>query len=192
MRCSALMWSMTGSTAARRFVSRRMEAVTRRTCPDPDPKPVRVVVAAGRHGCGELHAGELLQVGDHGPSVCPTVQRLCMEHELSTLWGRQGDADLAAELVRRSGFPTADALDVRGMERIDLGVALMLILGTHPLRISSSGPKRPSSAASPLAPRCDLLCGQLNGKREVPVLLDLRVYIGAWSAGTSLPSRSPI
>ena len=28
MRCSALTWPMTGSTAARRFISRRMEAVT--------------------------------------------------------------------------------------------------------------------------------------------------------------------
>ena len=29
-----LDWPMTGSTAARRFISRRMEAVTRRTCPE--------------------------------------------------------------------------------------------------------------------------------------------------------------
>jgi hypothetical protein len=46
MRCSALTWMM-GSAAARRFVTRRMEAVTRRTSPEMQtPEPVRVVVAA--------------------------------------------------------------------------------------------------------------------------------------------------
>ena len=59
-----------------------------------------------------------------------------MEHELSTLRGRHGggDTDLAAELVRRAGFALADALDLRRMQRIDLGAALMLILAAHPLR----------------------------------------------------------
>src|ERR1700682_5709838 len=33
MRCSALTWPMTGSTAARRFISRRIGRVTRRTWP---------------------------------------------------------------------------------------------------------------------------------------------------------------
>ena len=68
-----------------------------------------------------LNAGELLHVGDHGAERVSVegiaVQRLGMEHELSALWGRHGggDTDLAAELVRRAGFPLADALDLRGM-----------------------------------------------------------------------------
>jgi hypothetical protein len=96
-----------------------------------------------------LHAGEL---GAEGvPVEGIAVQRLGMEHELSALRGRHGggDTDPAAELVRRTGFPLADALDLRRVQRIDLGAALMLILvRTHCAR-SSSGPKRASSAASP-------------------------------------------
>src|ERR1700759_4103989 len=91
---------------------------------DPDPEPVRVVVAAvpfGDGGAARRHAGELLHVGDHGTEGVPVegvaVQRLGMEHELSTLWGRRGggDTNLAAELVRRAGFSLSDALDLRGM-----------------------------------------------------------------------------
>jgi len=33
MQCSALVWPMTGSTAARRFISRRIGLVTRRAWP---------------------------------------------------------------------------------------------------------------------------------------------------------------
>ena len=68
-----------------------------------------------------LHAGELLHVGDYGAERVPVegiaMQCLGMEHELSAFRGRHGggDADLAAELVRRAGFPLADALDLRGM-----------------------------------------------------------------------------
>src|SRR5215831_17470338 len=64
---------------------------------------------------------ELFHVGDHGTERVPVegiaVQRLGMEHELSALRGRHGggDTDLAAELVRRAGFPLADALDLRRM-----------------------------------------------------------------------------
>src|SRR6476619_7452055 len=122
MRCSALTWPMTGSTAARRFISRRMEAVTRRTCPE--------IQTLSR--CGWLwpryplstwmrRASTLLHVGDHRAERVPVegiaVQRLGMEHELSALRGRHGGGhtDLAAELVRRAGFPLADALDLRGM-----------------------------------------------------------------------------
>ena len=59
-----------------------------------------------------------------------------MEHELPALRRRHGGGytDLAAELVGRAGFPLADALDLRRMQRIDLGAALMLILAAHPLR----------------------------------------------------------
>lgn len=68
-----------------------------------------------------LHAGELFHVGDHGAERVPVegiaVQCLGMEHELSALRGRHGgsDTDLAAELVRRAGFPLVDALDLRRM-----------------------------------------------------------------------------
>jgi hypothetical protein len=68
-----------------------------------------------------LHAGELLHVGDYGTERVPVegiaVQGLGVEHELSALRRRHGggDADLAAELVRRAGFTLANALDLRGM-----------------------------------------------------------------------------
>ncbi|MET4262502.1 hypothetical protein ABIC09_007480 [Bradyrhizobium sp. S3.12.5] len=58
-----------------------------------------------------LHAGQLLHVGDHGAERVAVegiaVQGLGMEHELSALRRRHGggDTDLAAELVRRAGFP---------------------------------------------------------------------------------------
>ena len=144
MRCSALTWPMTGSTAARRFISRRMEAVTRRTWPEIQTlNRCGWVVAAVPFvdvNAASLHAGELLHVGDHGAASVPiegiAIQCLGMEHELSALRGGHGggDTDLAAELVRCAGFPLADALDLWRMCRIDLGAALMLILGAHPLR----------------------------------------------------------
>ena len=102
-----------------------MEAVTRRTCPE-----IQTLSRCGwlwpRYpfvdmDAASLHAGELLHVGDHGAERVPVegiaVQRLGMEHELSALRGRHGggDTDLAAELVRRAGFPLADALDLRRM-----------------------------------------------------------------------------
>jgi hypothetical protein len=43
LRCSALRWPMTGSTAARRLISRRIEAGTLRTWPDSDPELVTAV-----------------------------------------------------------------------------------------------------------------------------------------------------
>src|ERR1700754_5121960 len=91
---------------------------------EQDPGPVRGVVAPVPFvdmDAASRHAGELLHVGDHGAERVPiegiAVQRLGMEHELSALRGRHGggDTDLAAELVRRTGFPLADALDLRGM-----------------------------------------------------------------------------
>src|SRR5882724_1814811 len=124
MRCSTLTWPMTGSTAARRFISRRLEAVTADLPRDTDPELVGVVVAAVSFvdmDAASLHAGELLPVGDHGAERVPVegiaVQRLGVEHELSALRGRHGggDTDLPAALVRRAGFPLADALDLRRM-----------------------------------------------------------------------------
>ena len=59
----------------------------------------------------------------------------------------RGDRDLAAELVGRPGLAFADALDLRGVQRIDLGPALALLLVADlDAPRSSSGPKRSSSA----------------------------------------------
>ena len=115
---------MTGSTAAPLHLttdgSRDAADLTR----DPDPEPVRVVVATVPFvdmDAASLHAGELLHVGDHGAERVPVeriaMQGLGMEHELSALRRRHGggETDLAAELVRRAGLPLADALDLRGM-----------------------------------------------------------------------------
>lgn len=68
-----------------------------------------------------LHAGELLDVADYGAERVPVegiaMQGLDIEQELSAFRRRHGggDADLAAELVGRAGFPFADALDLRRM-----------------------------------------------------------------------------
>lgn len=97
---------MTGSTAARRFISRRMEAVTRRTCPEIQtlnrcgwlwPRYPFVDMDAAR-----LHASELLRIGDHGAERVPVegiaVQCLGMEHELSAVWEVTGVAILTLHL----------------------------------------------------------------------------------------------
>src|SRR5690349_11825739 len=66
------------------------------------------------------------------------VQRLGMEHKLSAsglcCWGRH--RPLAAELVRGTCLALANALDLRGVQRVDLGSALAVILKTHPHRQS--------------------------------------------------------
>ncbi len=61
------------------------------------------------------------------------MQRLGMEHELTTLGGcdRCRDRDLASELVGRAGLALADALNLRRVERIDLGAALAVVLVAH-------------------------------------------------------------
>lgn len=87
---------------------------------DPDPEPVRVVVATVPFGdvdAASLHAGELLH-GDHGAEGVP-IEGIAMQclgkHELFALLGGHGggDTDLATELVRRAGIAFADALDLR-------------------------------------------------------------------------------
>jgi hypothetical protein len=66
------------------------------------------------------------------------VQGLGMQHKLTALWPcrRRGDRHLAAELVRRPGLALADALDLGGVQRIDLGAALAVILEANPHRQS--------------------------------------------------------
>lgn len=86
---------------------------------DPDPEPVRMVVAAipfVNVDAASLHAGEL-SIGDHGAEGVPiegiAMQCLGREHERLPFGEVTGDdTDLAAELVRCAGFPLADALDL--------------------------------------------------------------------------------
>ena len=56
-----------------------------------------------------------------------------MGDELSALGVavRRGHGDLDAKLVRAMGLALADALHFRGMQGIDLGSALLLLLLTH-------------------------------------------------------------
>ena len=92
------------------------------------------VDAARRNTC------ELFEIGDDGTErvavIGIAVQRLGMQHELPAFGrgGRRGNRDLAAELVRRPGLAFADALHLGGVQRIDLGAALTLLLMANPLR----------------------------------------------------------
>jgi hypothetical protein len=142
MRCSALTWPMTGSIAARRFISRRMEAVTRRTCPEIQTLS-RCVWLWPRYPLSTWmrRASTPVSFSMSGPSVCPSQRLPCIALAWSTkcppfgyVTGGGGDTELAAELVRRAGFTLADALDLRSMKHIDLWTALMLFLGAHPQR----------------------------------------------------------
>src|SRR5438270_13370513 len=64
------------------------------------------------------------------------MQRLGVQHELAAFGfcRRGGDRHFAAELIGRPSFAFADALDLGGMQRINLGAALALILKAHPHR----------------------------------------------------------
>lgn len=82
---------------------------------DPDPEPMRVVVAAISFvdaDAASLHAG-----AKRVPVEGIAMKGLGMEHELPALRRRHGggDTDLSAELVRRAGLTLADALNLRGM-----------------------------------------------------------------------------
>ncbi len=92
------------------------------------------VDAAHRNTC------ELFEVGDDGSErvavIRVAVQRLGVQHELPTFGrgDRSDNRDLAAEFVRRPGLAFADALHLGGVQRIDLGAALTLLLMTNPQR----------------------------------------------------------
>ena len=137
---------MTGSTAARRLISRRIGCGDPpHLAADPDAELLFVIVAAialvDMDAAG-LDAGQLLQLGDDRPQRVAVeriaVQGLGVQHELAAfgLGRRGGDRHLAAELVRRPRFALADALHLGGVQRIDLGAALAVILEAHPHRQS--------------------------------------------------------
>src|ERR1700677_435085 len=142
MRCSALRWPMTGSTAERRRNSRLICGVTPRFWPEKDPELVvgrRIVAAVSlvREDARDGVADQCLHVRDHGCQRVTVIrvsrQRLHMGDELAALAVLEGggNADLDAELVRPMGFALADAFDFRGMQGIDLRPALMLLLLAH-------------------------------------------------------------
>jgi hypothetical protein len=87
-----------------------------------------------------LDPGQRFQLGDHRPQSVAikgvAMQCLGVQHKLAAfgLGGRGRHRHLAAELIRRPGFPLADAFDLRRVQRINLGAALPVILETHPHR----------------------------------------------------------
>src|SRR3546814_20684740 len=81
-----------------------------------------------------------LRISDWSSDVCSSdrgsgvaVQGRCVQHELAALGPghRGGDRDLAAELIGRPGLALADALDLGGMQAVELPAALALPLATH-------------------------------------------------------------
>src|SRR5437899_638241 len=85
-------------------------------------------------GALDLTAGELLGIFDDGAQGVSIIeiarQRPGVQHEPAAGSAGVGgdDRDLDAELVRRRGLALADALGLRGMERIELVAALALLL----------------------------------------------------------------
>src|SRR5205823_9370138 len=77
-----------------------------------------------------------------GPSVWPSNGLPCKALACSTNWPPLGLVagvaidTLQPELVRRPRFAFADALHLRGVQRIDLGAALPVILEAYPHRQS--------------------------------------------------------
>src|SRR5580704_17802162 len=110
------MWPIRGSIAERRLSSRLMEPKTPRFCPEMKT----------RRGLGALDdvAQGVTVVGSAG-------QCLGVEHELAGRGTGVGgdDRDLDAELVGCAGLALADALDLGGVEGIELPAALALLLG---------------------------------------------------------------
>src|SRR3984885_3968319 len=90
--------------------------------------------AAHRNTC------ELFEVDDDGSErvavIRVAVQGLGVQHELPTFGrgDRSDNRDLAAEFVGCPGLAFADALHLGGVQRIDLGAALALLLMTNPQR----------------------------------------------------------
>src|SRR5215470_6978114 len=90
------MCPMTGSTAARRRISRRIGAVTRRTA-DPDAELLGVVVATIAFvdvDAAGLDPGQRFQLGDHWPQSVAVkrvaVQRFGVQYKLTAPRFREG------------------------------------------------------------------------------------------------------
>ena len=110
---------------------------------DPDPEPVGIAVTAiALVAMDAAHRGtcELFKIGDDGTErmavIRVAMQRLGVQHELPAFGcgDRGDDRDLAAELVGCPGLAFADTLHLGGVQRIDLGAALALLLMTNPQR----------------------------------------------------------
>src|ERR1700676_4555728 len=110
---------------------------------DPDLEPIGIVVAAialVAVDAAHRNTCELFKIGDDGTErvavIRISVQGLGVQHELPALGrGDRGDnRDLAAELVGRPGLAFADALHLGGVQRVDLGAALALLLMADPQR----------------------------------------------------------
>ena len=104
------------------------------------------------------------EIGDDRPQGVAVeriaVQRLGVQHELAALGlgRRRRDRHLAAELVGRPGLALADALDLGGVQRIDLVAALAVVLEAHPV---SQGQEIGEALLS--APRRRRSCGGCRG-----------------------------
>ena len=124
--------------AERRRSSRLMMPKTPRFWPEMKTRRgLRRIVAAISLvdvGAFDLASGEALGVLDGGAQGVAVVgiarQRLGVQHELAARGTGIGgdDRDLDAELVGRAGLALADALDLRGVEGIELPAALALAL----------------------------------------------------------------
>src|ERR1700704_5478291 len=140
MRCSALRWPMTGSTADLRRSSRLIFGVTPRFWPERKTLSLwsggalwpRYPLSARMRAM--VLPAKRLHVRDHGRQGVTVIwiagQRLHMGDELAALAVLEGggNAHLDAELVRPMGLALADAFDFRRMQGIDLRPALMLLL----------------------------------------------------------------
>jgi hypothetical protein len=98
---------------------------------------------------------ELFEVGDDGTErvavIGIAVQGLGMQYELPAFGrgGRRGNRDFAAKFVRCPGLAFADALHLGGVQRVDLGTALTLLLMANPVCEIEQRTKASSSAGSP-------------------------------------------
>src|ERR1700730_14664319 len=110
---------------------------------DPDLEPIGIVVAAiplVAVDAAHRNTCEYFKIGDDGTKrvavIGVAVQRLGVQHELPALGrgDRGDDRDLAAELVGRPRLAFADALHLGGVQRVDLGAALALLLMADPQR----------------------------------------------------------
>src|ERR1700726_3882318 len=111
---------MIGSTAARRFISRRSgnSSAIRSNVSTPMP----VTAATTRNdGCQRMAIIGIAR------------QRLRMDDELTALAVLEGggNADLDAELVRLVRLALADALHLGCVQAVDLGTALSALLSAH-------------------------------------------------------------